>query len=125
MADHNKWWTVLYATGVNLNTVGNVGSFVVPFGRWTLRYATFTNASTSLGSTLATIGVSTGSNGTGNVLVTAATGNLTPLTTAAKIKDGTIASTDAQTGNNLYLYTGVAHGSAATCDVVIVLERLP
>lgn len=114
-----------FVKGVDLNTVGDTPVHI-PFARWIARAVTTTNASTTLAASSATLGAYTAAAAGGNAVVTPATGSLTPLTAAAKFKDCTIASpatTDAQTASTLYIRVGVAHGSAATCDVYVEVQN--
>lgn len=75
------------------------------------------NVSTSLAASLATVGLRDAAAGAGNVIVTAAT--LTTLTGATKNVDMTLALTDVITTGGLYVRSVVAHGSAATADVLL------
>lgn len=110
------------AKAVDLNTVGDT-AVKVPYAKYIVRRMTLTNASTSLGSSSATIGAYTGAGATGTTIVTPATA--TGLTAASKFNDRTIAlSADSATSGTIYIRVGVAHGSAATCDVYIELECL-
>lgn len=110
------------ARGVDLNTVGDT-TVHVPFSKYIVRRMIVTNASTSLGSSSATIGAYTAAAAGGTAIVTPATA--TGLTAASKFNDRTIAaSADSQTASTLYIRVGVAHGSAATCDVYFELQSL-
>lgn len=110
------------ARGVDLNTVGDTAVHV-PFSKYIVRRMIVTNASTSLGSSSATIGAYTAAAAGGTAIVTPATA--TGLTAASKFNDRTIAaSADSQTASTLYIRVGVAHGSAATCDVYFELQSL-
>jgi hypothetical protein len=119
--------------GISANAAADI--FVpIPSGakRVIFDKVTFTNASATLASATTTAGLYTAVSASG-VIVTGATGNLTVLTTAAKYKDGTIASpatTDAalltqqtsgvnagQTG--VFVNVGGTPNVAATFDVYI------
>jgi hypothetical protein len=111
--------------GVNLNAVNSV-PVIVPFAKTRVLACSTTNASTSLATTAATLGLYTATAGGGTAIVTAATASLTPLTTALKIKDCTLASTDVLAPNGqIYIFVGVVHGAAATCDVLIEFQQIP
>ncbi len=116
--------TVLEYRGVDLNTVGDT-ALHVPFSKCIVRRFTTTNPSTTLAASSATIGAYTAAAAGGSAIVTPATGNLTPLTAASKFKDATIAlSADSISVDTIYIRVGVAHGSAATCDVYVELQSL-
>lgn len=118
---------------VDLNTVGDT---FVPVGcnKFIVRRMTLFDASTSLGSSSATIGAYTAAAAGGTAIVTPATA--TGLTAASKFNDRTIAAsadyltaTAGPTTTNpnqfgIYIRVGVAHGSAATCSVAFELESL-
>lgn len=119
---------------IDLNTVGD--TFIpLQCASYIARRMTVFNASTSLGSSSATIGAYTAAAAGGTAIVTPATA--TGLTAASKFNDRTIAASadiltsTANTGANgqtqygLFVRVGVAHGSAATCKVVFELEPLP
>lgn len=103
----------------DLNTVGDT-AVTIPNGgqRYYITDVIPTNASTSLGSSSATLGLYTAVSGGGTAIVTAATA--TGLTTSAKCRRSTVASSaDTFTASTLYARIGVAHGSAATADLYI------
>jgi len=131
MASYSSTNQTLTIRGVNVNSVGDT-PFCVPFSKFQLEIMKVTNASVDLSSTLATLGLYTAPAAGGTALVTPATGVLTPLSAATKVNSATVASTDAATGTVvspqarlLYLRCGVAHGSAATVDVIVKLLRIP
>lgn len=111
------------AIGVNLNAVGD--TFIpLNVGKYIPRNVTITNVSTSLAASSATIGMYTAASAGGTAIVTPATA--TTLTGPTVFKDGTIAAATTvftPTYNSttktygVYVRVGVAHGSAATCDV--------
>lgn len=118
---------------VDLNTVGD--TFVpTQSAKFIVRRMTIYGASTSLGSSSATIGAYTAAAAGGTAIVTPATA--TGLTAASKFNDRTIAAsadyltpTAGPTTTNpnqfgIYIRVGVAHGSAATCYAVFELEAL-
>jgi hypothetical protein len=92
---------------------------------------TWTNASANLSTSTATSGLYTAASAGGTAIVTAATGNLTPLTAASKYKDGTIAaSADALTisqqtsgtyagRTGVFLNFGGTNNVPATVDVYL------
>jgi len=113
------------ASSVNINAVADAASFAGLPAKWRLRKLTVYDASTTLATSLATVGCYTGAGATGSAL--AALALITGLTAAAKCADLTlaaIAGTDYQTGSTLYIRCGVAHGSAATVSVAIEIEDL-
>lgn len=122
-----------YTALVDLNTVGDT---FVPIGcnKFIARRMTLFDASTSLGSSSATIGAYTAAAAGGTAIVTPATA--TGLTAASKFNDRTIAASadylkptsytnaNGQVAYGIFIRVGVAHGSAATCTVVFELESL-
>ena len=131
MADYSATNQTITVTNVNVNAVGDT-PFFVPFARFCVENVRVTNASTNLGATSATLGVYTAPAAGGTAIVTAATGVLTPLTTADIVNSATVAGTGAITptvvNNNqrqLYLRCGVANGAAATVTVIIKILRIP
>lgn len=113
-----------FVKGVDLNTVGDTAiTLLTGNQKWVPRRVTITNASTSLAASSATVGLYTSTGGGGTAIVTAAT--RTGLTAATKYVDGTIASSDSFTASTVYVRVGVAHGSAATCDVYVYGDYLP
>lgn len=131
MASYSSTNQTLCVRGVNVNSVGDTAVFV-PFGKFQLEVMKVTNASVDLSSSSATLGLYTAPAAGGTALVTPATGVLTPLSTSAKVNSATVASTDSTGGtvvNNtlrqIYIRCGVAHGSAATVDVILKILRIP
>jgi len=117
----NGGYTLQYR-GVNLNSVADTAVHV-PFAKYIVRRMTLTNVSTSLAASSATIGAYTAAAAGGTAVVTPATA--TGLTAASKFNDRTIAvSADSLTSDTLYIRVGVAHGTAATCDVYLELQSL-
>lgn len=129
MADYSKSHQLIYAKGVNVNSVGDTPVYI-PFAKFQVTSAKAANASVDLSGSSATLGLYTAAGGTGTAVVTAATGTVTPMSTAAKVANWTIASTDLISvtpttggGGQLFIRNGVANGSAATCDVLIEVTR--
>jgi hypothetical protein len=106
---------------VNLNAVADV-RVLPPYPKYAVRTFSVTNASTSLAASSATIGLYTAAAAGGTAISAAAVA--TALTAATKLADRTLASTDVQTANPLYVNVGVAHGSAATCDCYIEFQEI-
>lgn len=108
---------------VNLNSaatdVETISGF--PSKYWITGFRVF-DTSTSLAASAATLGVFTSSGGGGTTIVTPAT--LTALTTAANVTQMTIATSNYQTAQTLYIRNGAAHGSAATVTVQIEIIDL-
>lgn len=108
--------------GVNLNAIGDTPVHA-PFAKYIVRRMTCTNSSADLSSSLARIGAYTGAGASGTAVVTPATA--TELSAPTKFGDRTIAVVaDTLTASTLYVRVGVAHGSAATCDVYFELQSL-
>lgn len=106
------------AVGVSINAAGTDVSVSVRAGLYIVRHVVITNPSTSLGISLATLGVFTAASGGGTVVVAPAI--LTGLTTASKFADMTLALTSSTlTAATLFLRNVIAHGSAATVDVYL------
>lgn len=131
MASYSKTNQTITVQGVNVNLVGDTPVFV-PFSKFQVEIVKVTNASTSLAATSATLGAYTAPAAGGTAIVTPATGVLTPLSSATAINSATVAATGSVTPtvvNNtlsqIYLHCGVAHGSAATVDVIIKILRIP
>jgi hypothetical protein len=120
--------------GISANAAADI--FIpIPSGQKRVIFdkVTFTNPSATLASATTTAGLYTAVSAGGSAISTSATGNLTPLTAAAKFKDGTIASpatTDAlllaqQTSgaNNgltgVFVNVGGTPNVAATFDVYV------
>lgn len=101
--------------GVNVNATGDTVLPILNTGSYSVSNVIFTNASTSL--TTAAAGVFTAPNAGGIGIV--ANGALSALTSATYVSQRTVASTAAQTGQNLYVNVGTAQGAAATMDVFV------
>ena len=101
--------------GVNANVTGDT---VLPINNstsYSVSNVIFTNASTSL--TTAAAGVFTAPSAGGTAIV--ANAALSALSSASVVSQRTVASTAAQTGQNLYVNVGTAQGAAATFDVYV------
>jgi len=101
--------------GVNANATGDT---VLPINNstsYSVSNVIFTNASISL--TTAAAGVFTAPSAGGTAIV--ANAALSALTGSTVVSQRTVASTAAQTGQNLYVNVGTAQGAAATFDVYV------
>lgn len=114
-----------FAKGISLNgTNVDAATITVSAPKYYIDHIDVTNASTSFGASLATLGVYTGAGATGTTVVTLAT--LTALTAASKMTRPTLAlTTDSLTAATLYIRNGVTFGSAATVDVYVYGDVLP
>lgn len=118
-----RWNNVSAITGINLNSAGSDNAIVMPVGiaKWGLVRLRVYDTSTSLAASIATLGLYTGTGGTGTALVAPAT--LTSLTSATKFVDMTLSVTsDYQTVSTVYVRNVTAHGLAATCGVALFWE---
>lgn len=107
-----------YLKAINLNSAGSDNAITIPFSNYIIRKVTLINPSTSLGISVATLGLFTSTSGGGTTVVTAAT--MVALTGATKYIDSTLAlTTDSLTAGTLYARNVLAHGSAATVDMYI------
>jgi hypothetical protein len=103
------------AQGVNVNAAADTVMPIINSSRWSVSNVVFTNASISLST--ATAGVFTAPSGGGTAIVADAA--LSGLSAASVVSQRTVASTAAQTGDNLYLDVGTVQGAAATMDVFV------
>jgi hypothetical protein len=101
--------------GVNVNATGDTVLPIINTDRYSVSNVVFTNASTSLTTALA--GVFTAPSAGGTAIV--ANAALSALTSASVVSQRTVASTAAQSGQNLYVNVGTAQGAAATMDVFV------
>jgi hypothetical protein len=101
--------------GVNVNATGDTVLPILNTGSYSVSNVIFTNASTSLTTALAGVFTAPSAGGTGIV----ANAALSALTGATVVSQRTVASTAAQTGQNLYINVGTAQGAAATMDVFV------
>lgn len=100
---------------VNVNATGDTVLPIVNSGRWSVSNVVFTNASIDL--TTAEAGVFTAPSAGGTAIVADAI--LSALSSSSVVSQRTVASTAAQTGDNLYVNVSVAQGAAATMDVFV------
>jgi len=100
---------------VNVNATGDTVLPILNTGSYSISNVIFTNASTSLTTALAGLFTAPSAGGTGIV----ANAALSALTGATVVSQRTVASTAAQTGQNLYVNVGTAQGAAATMDVYV------
>lgn len=101
--------------GVNANVTGDT---VLPINNstsYSVSNVIFTNASTSLTTAAAGVFTAPAAGGTGIV----ANAALSALTGSTVVSQRTVASTAAQTNQNLYVNVGTAQGAAATFDVYV------
>jgi hypothetical protein len=101
--------------GVNVNATGDTVLPIINTDRYSVSNVVFTNASVSLTTALA--GVFTAPSAGGTAIV--ANAALSAMTSASVVSQRTVASTAAQTGQNLYVNVGTAQGAAATMDVFV------
>jgi hypothetical protein len=101
--------------GVNVNATGDTVLPILNTGSYSVSNVIFTNASTSLTTAAAGLFTAPSAGGTGIV----ANAALSALTGATVVSQRTVASTAAQTGQNLYINVGTAQGAAATMDVFV------
>jgi hypothetical protein len=100
---------------VNVNATGDTVLPILNTGSYSISNVIFTNASTSLTTAAAGLFTAPSAGGTGIV----ANAALSALTGATVVSQRTVASTAAQTGQNLYVNVGTAQGAAATMDVYV------
>jgi hypothetical protein len=101
--------------GVNVNATGDTVLPVINTDRYSVSNVVFTNASVSLTTALAGVFTAPSAGGTGIV----ANAALSAMTASTVVSQRTVASTAAQTGQNLYVNVGTAQGAAATMDVFV------
>jgi hypothetical protein len=101
--------------GVNVNATGDTVLPILNTGSYSVSNVIFTNASVSLTTALAGVFTAPSAGGTGIV----ANAALSALTGSTVVSQRTVASTAAQTGQNLYVNVGTAQGAAATMDVYV------
>ena len=100
---------------VNVNATGDTVLPILNTGNYSISNVIFTNASTSLTTAAAGLFTAPSAGGTGIV----ANAALSALTGATVVSQRTVASTAAQTGQNLYVNVATAQGAAATMDVYV------
>lgn len=101
--------------GVNMNAVGDTAIQIVNSTSYSVSNILLTNASVSL--TTATGGLFTAVGGGGTALMASAA--LTANTGPAVVVQETVATTNAQTAQNLYFRVATAQGATATADVYV------
>jgi len=101
--------------GVNVNATGDTVLPIVNTTNYSVSNVIFTNASTSLTTAAAGLFTAPSAGGTGIV----ANAALSALSASTVVSQRTVASTAAQTGQNLYVNVGTAQGAAATMDVYV------
>jgi len=104
-----------YYQGVNVNATGDTVLPIINSTSYSVSNVIMTNASISLTTALA--GVFTAPSAGGTAIV--ANAALSALTGPTVVSQRTVASTAAQTGQNLYVNVGTAQGAAATMDVYV------
>jgi hypothetical protein len=103
---------------VNLAATGDTVLPILNTGSYSVANVIVTNASANLStSTVPLAGLFTASGGNGTAIVSNA--SLSALTSASVVSQRTVASTAAQTGQNLYFNVGTAASYAATVDVFV------
>jgi len=100
---------------VNVNATGDTVLPILNTGSYSVSNVIFTNASTSLTTAAAGLFTAPSAGGTGIV----ANAALSAMTASTVVSQRTVASTAAQTGQNLYINVGTAQGAAATMDVYV------
>ena len=103
------------AQSVNLNNVADTVAQILVAGRVSVAYVLVTNASVSLSTAQIAVYTLPAAGGTAVLSPTALTG----ATTAAKVVNTAASSTDAVTGQYLYIRNTTAQAAAATADVFI------
>ena len=101
--------------GVNVNATGDTVLPIINSNTYSVSNVIFTNASTSLTTAAAGLFTAPSAGGTGIV----ANAALSALTGSTVVSQRTVASTAAQTGQNLYINVGTAQGATATMDVYV------
>ena len=101
--------------GVNVNAGGDTVLPINNTSSYSVSNVVFTNASVSLTTALA--GVFTAPSAGGTAIV--ANAALSAMTSASVVSQRTVATTAAQTSQNLYVNVGTPQGAAATMDVFV------
>jgi len=101
---------------VNMGITGDTVLPLIASSNYSVSNVVVTNATASLAQAVG--GVYTAPSGGGTMIVGSAA--LSALSTAAKVAQMTIASTDAQTTNKLYFRVATANTAAATADVYVM-----
>ena len=100
---------------VNVNATGDTVLPILDTGSYSVSNVIVTNASISLTTAAAGLFTAPSAGGTGIV----ANAALSACTGPTVVSQRTVASTAAQTGQNLYINVGTAQGAAATMDVFV------
>ena len=101
--------------GVNANATGDTVLPIINSTSYSVKNVVFTNASISLTTAAAGLFTAPAAGGTGIVANAALSG----LSASTVVSERTVASTAAQTGQNLYVNVATAQGAAATFDVYV------
>lgn len=121
LTNHNSGRLKGTFSALNINAIAD-NAVTVPFTKWKLARVEFHDASTTLATSLAVIGLFTAAAGGGTNLITSA---VTGLTAAAASVSQTLGATTAyQTATTIYLRPTTVHGSAATLDVTLHFDDL-
>lgn len=108
---------------IDLNNSNTDILVTIPYKRYIPRRITVTNASISLASSPATLGLFTAPNGGGITIVPLST--LTSINSITRFVDLVFSFTSFSTLSTVYFRNGVAHGSPATVDAYIEVLVLP
>lgn len=101
--------------GANVNALGDTVIPIITATTYSVANVILTNASISLTTALAGVFTAPAAGGTAIV----ANAALSALTGPTIVSQRTVATTAAQTSQNLYLNVGTAQGAAATVDVYV------
>lgn len=118
---------------LDLNKIGDT-PIIVPFAKFYVENIRYTNVTTSLAASSASLGFNTAPAAGGTAIVTVANSvAVTGLTAASVVTVPTIASAAATVSGTLvnntlrqiYANVGVAHGAAVTITAIIKICRIP
>lgn len=115
LATNQAYRLLASAQGVNLNSVADTAASILNATSYSVQNIIVANASVNL--TTAQLAVYTGAGATGTAIKTAYA--LTGNSTSAKVVETAATSTDAVSGDVLYIRCTTAQGAAATADVFI------
>ena len=115
LATNQAYRLLASAQGVNLNSVADTLAPILNATSYSVQNIIVANASVNL--TTAQLALYSGPGATGTAVKTAYA--LTGNSTSAKVVETAATSTDALTGDNLYIRCTTAQGAAATADVFI------
>jgi len=101
--------------GVNANATGDTVLPIINSTSYSVKNVVFTNASISLTTAAAGLFTAPSAGGTGIVANAALSG----LSASTVVSERTVATTAAQTAQNLYVNVATAQGAAATFDVYV------